>query len=77
DEIAYVQFADNPGRGAPGTGELHAPAFFGALQARDYRGIIGIEHGHRFDGLRGEEDTLARYAALERSLRGEGSDARR
>jgi hydroxypyruvate isomerase len=44
DDIAHIQVADVPGRGAPGTGELDFEALFGQLAAQGYRGWIGLEY---------------------------------
>ncbi|KQZ85819.1 hydroxypyruvate isomerase [Microbacterium sp. Root166] len=41
--IQYVQIADAPGRGEPGTGEIDWPAFFTVLRATGYDGPIGLE----------------------------------
>jgi hydroxypyruvate isomerase len=41
--VGYVEIADAPGRGAPGTGDIDWPAFFAALDAFGYRGPIGLE----------------------------------
>ena len=38
EEIAHVQVADSPGRGEPGTGEIHYPYVFGVLEELDYDG---------------------------------------
>jgi hydroxypyruvate isomerase len=43
-EIAHVQIADVPGRGAPGTGELDFEALFGQLAAQGYADWIGCEY---------------------------------
>jgi hydroxypyruvate isomerase len=43
-DIAHIQVADVPGRGAPGTGELDFEALFGQLAAQGYRGWIGLEY---------------------------------
>jgi hydroxypyruvate isomerase len=43
-DIAHVQVADVPGRGAPGTGTLDFQALFGQLAAQGYPGWIGCEY---------------------------------
>ncbi len=43
-DIAHVQIADVPDRGAPGTGELDYEALFGQLAAQGYAGWIGCEY---------------------------------
>jgi hydroxypyruvate isomerase len=44
DVIDHVQFADCPGRGAPGTGTLDLGALVEALSAAGYQGAIGLEY---------------------------------
>ena len=39
-----VQFADHPGRGAPGTGELQFAPLLKALHASGYRGWLAAEY---------------------------------
>lgn len=41
--IGHVHYADCPGRGAPGTGELDLRAFAEALENAGYTGAIGLE----------------------------------
>jgi hydroxypyruvate isomerase len=43
-EIAHVQVADSPGRGEPGTGEIHYPYLFGVLEELGYEGYVGLEY---------------------------------
>jgi hydroxypyruvate isomerase len=43
DLIGHVQYADCPGRGAPGTGEVDLWALVEALAATGYAGAIGLE----------------------------------
>jgi hydroxypyruvate isomerase len=43
-EIAHIQVADVPERGAPGTGTLDYEALFGQLAAQGYPGWIGCEY---------------------------------
>jgi hydroxypyruvate isomerase len=45
-DIAHIQIADVPGRGAPGTGTLDFPAIFQLLDAHNYAGRIGCEYFH-------------------------------
>jgi hydroxypyruvate isomerase len=42
-DIAHIQIADVPDRGAPGTGTLDWAALFGQLAAQGYAGWIGCE----------------------------------
>ena len=44
DLIRYVQIADAPGRGEPGTGTIDWPAWLGDLRASGYDGPIGLEY---------------------------------
>lgn len=41
--IGHAQFADHPGRGAPGTGDLDLGAFVDALAGAGYSGHVGLE----------------------------------
>ena len=43
DQFGHIHVADAPGRHEPGTGEIHYPAVFAALEQAGYRGIIGYE----------------------------------
>lgn len=42
--IAHIQFADAPGRGAPGTGAIPFHEFFGTLKRLNYRDWISAEY---------------------------------
>ncbi|MFE8070156.1 hydroxypyruvate isomerase [Marinobacteraceae bacterium S3BR75-40.1] len=44
DRIGHIQFADNPGRHEPGTGEIHFPRVFEAIDAAGYRGWVSAEY---------------------------------
>jgi hydroxypyruvate isomerase len=42
--IGHVQVADSPGRGEPGTGEIHYPFVFAELENLGYDGFVGLEY---------------------------------
>lgn len=44
DNIAHIQFADCPGRGQPGTGQIDFKQVFGAIRQSTYSGWIGAEY---------------------------------
>jgi hydroxypyruvate isomerase len=44
DVLDYVQIADSPGRGQPGSGAIDWPASLAALRAAGYAGPIGLEY---------------------------------
>jgi hydroxypyruvate isomerase len=44
DYIEHVQIADSPGRGEPGTGEIHYPFVLGELERLGYDGYVGLEY---------------------------------
>jgi hydroxypyruvate isomerase len=47
DLVGYIHFADSPGRGEPGTGELDLRNILKALDARDYGLGFGFEYRPR------------------------------
>lgn len=65
DEIAYVQFGDNPGRKEPGTGEINYRNIVRWLRARSFDGVIGMEHGNSIDGRAGEDLLVAAYRQID------------
>lgn len=64
--IGHVQFADYPGRGAPGTGHLDFPRVLAALQQAGYHGWLGAEY--RPDAA-GTEASLAWLSQWQGSFR--------
>lgn len=42
--VGHVQIADSPGRGEPGTGEIHYPFVFATLDELGYDGYVGLEY---------------------------------
>lgn len=66
DEVAYIQYGDNPGRKEPGTGEINYARVTRHLRSKGYRGIIGMEHGQSIAGAEGERRVLEAYRNLDR-----------
>jgi hydroxypyruvate isomerase len=54
DQIGHIQFADAPGRGEPGTGELDFKSIFNAIEYSTYQGWVGAE----YKPTKHTEDTL-------------------
>ncbi|MBD0734183.1 TIM barrel protein [Streptomyces sp. CBMA29] len=50
DRTGHVQIADNPGRGAPGTGTLPLEELLGRLRKAGYTGWTGLEYKPGADG---------------------------
>ncbi|RFU84662.1 hydroxypyruvate isomerase [Streptomyces triticagri] len=44
DKTGHVQIADNPGRGAPGTGDLPLESLLDRLKKAGYEGYVGLEY---------------------------------
>lgn len=65
NEIAYIQFGDNPGRKEPGTGEVNYQNVVRWLRAKKFAGVIGMEHGNSIEGRAGEERLIAAYRAID------------
>lgn len=66
DEIAYLQFGDNPGRKEPGTGEVNYGNIVRWLRERRFDGVIGMEHGNSLPGPAGEAALVAAYRGIDR-----------
>ena len=65
DEIAYIQFGDNPGRNEPGSGEINYRNVVRWLRARNFGGVIGMEHGNSIRGREGEDRLVAAYREID------------
>ena len=65
DEIAYIQFGDNPGRKEPSTGEVNYRNVVRWLRTKKYAGVIGMEHGNSIEGRAGEERLIAAYREID------------
>jgi hydroxypyruvate isomerase len=61
EEIAYIQIGDNPGRKEPGTGEIHYKNIFKHLYDKQYKGVLGMEHGISGPGKEGELALIEAY----------------
>ncbi|MBX2828056.1 MAG: TIM barrel protein [Flavobacteriaceae bacterium] len=65
NEIAYFQIGDNPGRNEPTTGEINYRNVFKYIHDRDYKGILGMEHGNSFEGKEGELRVIEAYKKVD------------
>ncbi len=61
EEIAYLQIGNNPGRNEPGTGEMDYRMIFKHIYQKDYKGILGMEHGKSIKGKEGEDALIKAY----------------
>ncbi|MEU3820683.1 TIM barrel protein [Streptomyces sp. NPDC030392] len=65
-KTGHVQIADNPGRGAPGTGDLDLSALLLRLNERGYDGWVGLEYKP------GDQPSADAFDWLPRELRAAG-----
>jgi len=65
DEVAYVQYADSPGRKEPGTGKLDYGKVTKWLREKGYTGVIGMEHKLKGKGKEGFNALLAAYRKID------------
>jgi hydroxypyruvate isomerase len=65
DEIAYIQIGDNPGRKEPTTGEINYQNVFKFIHSKDYKGILGMEHGNSRPDKEGEQAVIDAYKAVD------------
>jgi hydroxypyruvate isomerase len=63
--MGHVQIADSPGRGEPGTGEIHYPYVLATLDELGYEGYVGLEYNPT------TETTEESFGWLPAELRGE------
>lgn len=66
DEIAYFQSGDNPGRKEPSTGEINYRNIFRHLHQKNFKGVIGMEHGNSMKGVEGERAVIEAYRDADR-----------
>ncbi len=67
-EIAYIQVGDNPGRKEPTTGEINYKNVFKHLYKKEYKGIVGMEHGLSQPGKEGETALVNAYRYVDNFL---------
>ncbi|MFP4060854.1 MAG: hydroxypyruvate isomerase family protein [Bacteroidota bacterium] len=65
DEIAYFQIGDNPGRKEPTTGEINYKNVFEHIHRKEFKGILGMEHGNSKPGSGGEKAVIAAYREVD------------
>lgn len=61
EEIAYLQIGDNPGRNEPTSGEMNYKNIFKHLHEKNYKGVLGMEHGNSIKGKDGELALIKAY----------------
>ena len=61
DEIGYFQVGDNPGRKEPTTGEINYKNLFKHIYKKEYKGVVGMEHGNLKKGKEGERAVINAY----------------
>jgi len=66
DEIAYFHIGDVPGRCEPGSGEINYRNLFSYLKAKNFQGILGMEHDHSRPNAAGELASVAAYREADR-----------
>lgn len=65
EEIGYIQIGDNPGRNEPTTGEINYKNVFKYIYDKEYKGILGMEHGNSKPGKEGEMAVIEAYAQVD------------
>ena len=64
-EITYFQMGDNPGRKEPTTGEINYRNIFKHIYEKDFKGVLGMEHGNSKPGKEGEMAVIESYRACD------------
>jgi hydroxypyruvate isomerase len=64
-EIAAFHIGDNPGRKEPTTGELNYRNIFKHIYAKNYPGVLCMEHGASKPGRDGERAVIEAYRACD------------
>ncbi len=65
EEIGYIQIGDNPGRKEPTTGEINYKNVFKYIYDKEFKGILGMEHGNSKPGKEGELAVIEAYAKVD------------
>ena len=66
--IGHVQFADCPGRGAPGSGTIDFSSLLACLHAVGYRGWLGAEYKPDFAGTEASLYWMAHWFQWEKTI---------
>ena len=64
-EIEYFQIGDNPGRKEPTTGEINYLNVFKHIYSKEYKGVMGMEHGNSKAGKGGEMPVIEAYRSVD------------
>ena len=65
DEIGYFQIGDNPGRKEPTTGEINYKNIFKYIHEREFKGVLGMEHGNSRPDKEGEMAVIEAYRSVD------------
>jgi hydroxypyruvate isomerase len=65
DETAYFQIGDNPGRKEPTTGEINYKNIFKHIHSKNFKGLLGMEHGNMYPGKEGELKLIQAYREVD------------
>lgn len=68
DYVGAIQLADSPGRIDLGAGTLDWPSIFKSIRARNWSGLLEIEHMPMDETAEGEARLLSRLSAIDHSL---------
>ena len=61
DEIGYFQIGDNPGRNEPTTGEINYKNIFKFIKEKEFKVVLGMDHGNSIKGKEGEIALIKAY----------------